>query len=110
MPSAPFGLFHPLPSARDLLGEHVCQLLLKNLFSRVIVFSQGVENSLKKAFSRRTSNLEPRNLSWTRPSALLTGCLARREEDAGAAPATTSNAARRTVRSAIGCVALSPIG
>jgi predicted transcriptional regulator len=50
----------------------------------------------------------PRILSWTRPSVLLAGCLARREEGAGAAPATTSNAARRPARSAIGCVALSP--
>lgn len=52
----------------------------------------------------------PKNGSWARSSVRLAGCLARREEAAGEAPARTSNAARQPPSRAIRRVADSLAG
>jgi len=74
----------------------------------------GMMDASEHSVPQLTATVEPRKLSGTRPSVLLTGCLARRDlscqQRAGAAPARRSNTARQPARRAIGCVADSPNG
>ena len=58
--------------------------------------------------SPQVTDFQPRNRSWTRPSGLQFGALARRDDAAGRLPARRSNAASVPKCGSIGCVALSP--
>ena len=53
-------------------------------------------------------DIQPRNRSWTRPSGLQFGALARRDDAAGHLPARRSNVASVPKCGSIGCVARSP--
>jgi hypothetical protein len=111
--------FRPMGPEADVPEPGVHLLLLSGI---AIMGWRRKRRSLRLCGTRRPQtasiggvrHIQPRKLSWTRPSVLLTGCLARRDlscqQRAGAAPARRSNTARRPVRSAIGRGAISPHG
>jgi HEPN domain-containing protein len=106
---AAFRALADLPHIRQAVAFfHAQQSVEKSL--KAVYFVRGMEFRRTHDLLELAGRLEPRKLSWTRPSVRLAGCLARRDDDAGAAPARRSNTARRPASRAIGRVAISPNG